>query len=168
MRGVGPPMSGKLNVSKALAEEVVRSFGEVRLRVFGTSMVPSILPGDLISIQRANLNEISLGEIILFAQDGRLFVHRVVSRVRGLDTSCLITRGDRLGHDDPAVLPSHFLGRVTCIERGHQQFEPASLAKGWKRLILRVLRCSDLATYAYLRLAAHWRTRFPRRAECQL
>ena len=38
-------------IASGLVGKVVRSFGKVRLCVFGTSMVPSILPGDLISIQ---------------------------------------------------------------------------------------------------------------------
>src|SRR4029077_19703438 len=84
-----------------LAEEVVRTFGELRLRVFGTSMVPSILPGDFVSIRRASLRDISPGEVVLFLRKGRLFVHRVVDRKMAAtantpEESCLITRGDRL------------------------------------------------------------------------
>src|SRR5580700_9072625 len=89
-----------------LAGDVVRTFGVVRLRVFGTSMAPAILPGDLLSIERASLNEISMGDVVLFQQRGRFFVHRVVdckrTAVAGThEKTCLITRGDRLGHDDP-------------------------------------------------------------------
>src|SRR5258707_2692787 len=97
-----------IELACGLAEEVVRTFGEVRLRVFGTSMVPSILPGDLVSIHRASLNDISPGEVVLFLRKGRLFIHRVVNRkvIETTDSpaeSCLITRGDRLRHDDPPV-----------------------------------------------------------------
>ena len=69
-----------IELACGLAEEVVRAFGEVRLRVFGTSMAPSILPGDLVLIQRASLDEILPGQVVLFLQRGRLFVHRVVDR----------------------------------------------------------------------------------------
>jgi signal peptidase I len=101
-------MNARENVSKALVEEVVRSTGEVRLRVLGTSMAPAMLPGDLVSIRRAGLDKISLGEVVLFAQNGRLFVHRVVGRnevsaAGNPEKPCLITRGDRLRHDDPPV-----------------------------------------------------------------
>ena len=63
-----------------LAGEVVRAFGELRLRVLGTSMVPSLHPGDLVSIQRASPSEVSTGEIALYLREGRLFAHRVVAR----------------------------------------------------------------------------------------
>ena len=150
-------MSASEKTSKALVEEVVRSFGKVRLRVLGTSMAPSVLPGDLISIERAQLNEISLGEIVLFFRDERLFVHRVVSRDVTRETPCLITRGDRLGHNDPPATAPELLGRVTCIERGHRRFEPGRRVTGWNRFIARVLRASDLATRAYLHFLARTR-----------
>jgi signal peptidase I len=160
-------MNGRGNVPAALASglagEVVRTFGEVRLRVFGTSMAPSILPGDLISIQRAGLREIFPGEVVLFSQKGRFFVHRVVCRAECLDEPfaaqgepCLITRGDRLCHNDPPVSSSELLGRVISIERDGRQVESTAQPSGWKRVIVRLLQTSDYATYAYVRLAALW------------
>jgi signal peptidase I len=153
-----------------LAEEVVRTFGVVRLRVFGTSMVPAILPGDLVSIQRASLNEISPGEVVLFQQRGRFFVHRVVHRKPAstpgiLDEPCLITRGDRLRHDDPPVTSAELLGRVASVERKSRKVElPARDSNRW---IARLLRASDRLTYLYVRLFDDWRTLFLRRAKCQ-
>src|SRR5260370_5992669 len=99
-----------------LAGEVVRTFGEIHLRVFGTSMVPSILPGDLISVQRAGLSEISRGEIVLYAREERLFAHRVVARVGSNDDPRLITRGDRLSYNDPPISSCELLGRVVSVQ----------------------------------------------------
>ena len=168
-----------------LAGDVVRTFGEVRLRVFGTSMVPSMHPGDLISVQRAGVSEISSGEIVLYSREGRMFVHRVVDRgvvpctgspeqpfaVQG--EPLLITRGDRLCHNDPPVSSSELLGRVTSIrrngiERGDLQVESLAQPSESNRLLLRLLQTSDYATYLYLRLAVLWgrfagRTFSPRR-----
>jgi signal peptidase I len=154
-------MSVQEKVSKAMVEEAVRSFGQVRLRVLGTSMTPSVLPGDLISVQRAELHEISTGEIVLFSRDERLFVHRAVSSATEGRARCLTTRGDRLGYNDPPVRASELLGRVVSIERGRQIFHPDNDVRGWKRLILGVLRASDLATRGYLRLAGMSRSGLP-------
>jgi signal peptidase I len=159
-----------IEVACGLAEEVVRIFGEVRLRVFGTSMVPSILPGDLVSVHRADLHDISPAEVVLFLQNGRLFVHRVVDRkvvaiAEGPEELCLITRGDRLRADDPPVCSAELLGRVVSIERDCRKVE--LLANGSNRLIIRLLQSSDHATSLYLRLTTCWRTLFLRRAKCQ-
>jgi signal peptidase I len=153
-----------------LTGEVVSTFGEVRLRVFGTSMVPSILPGDLVSIHRASLNDISPGEVVLYLREGRLFVHRVVDRkvaptAGNPEESCLITRGDRLRHDDPPISSTELLGRVVSIERDNRKVE--LLAQASNHLIVRLLQTSDRLTYLYLRVAACWRTLFLRRAKCR-
>jgi signal peptidase I len=148
------PMKRRENIAAMLAcdlaGEVVRTFGEVRLRVFGTSMVPSILPGDLICVQRAGVSEISTGEIVLYSRDGRMFAHRVVNPAGGAEKALLITRGDRLRDNDPPVFSSELLGRVTSVERGNFQKRPAIRLNGWERLIAGLLRHSDQATYLYV------------------
>jgi signal peptidase I len=162
--------NASMEMGCALAEEVVRVFGEVRLRVFGTSMAPSLLPGDLVSIQRASIEDVSPGEIVLFLQKGRLFVHRVVQRNApdagmGFGESRLITRGDRLLHEDPPVSASELLGRVVGIERDNRKIELP--AHGSNPLMARALQSSDRATYLYLRLASLCRNLFPRRDKCR-
>ncbi len=176
-------MSGRENVAATLAcgltGEIVRTFGEVRLRVFGTSMVPAILPGDLISVQRAGVPEISIGEIVLYSRDGRLFAHRVVGTARlsgsgGLHASLeafsvkvparpaggeptpvqarLITRGDRLRYDDPAVSSAELVGRVTCVERRGAEVDFSAWHGEWTRPLIRLLRASDFAANFYVRI----------------
>lgn len=172
-RHFGLPANRQRNDSRelvcGLAGEVVRNFGEVRLRVFGTSMVPSVLPGDLVLIHRADVEEISIGEIVLFLQMGRLFVHRVVDRkamtfADGREETFLITRGDRQRNNDSPVSSSELLGRVVSIEREHRQVD--LLPNGTNQFIARLLRSSDRVTSLYLLVATFSRTIFLRRAKC--
>ena len=156
---------GSNAIARGLVGEVVRTFGQVRLRVFGTSMAPSILPGDVISVQRAGLSEISPGEVILFTRNGDLAAHRVVAKTTTSSQSYLITRGDRLRENDPPVSSSELLGRVHLIERGRRRLQPATGLSGSKHIFALLLRSSDRATYLYLRLAALWQRPFTRRAE---
>ena len=162
--------NASIELACGLAEEILRTFGEVRLRVFGTSMVPAILPGDLVSIHHASLLDISQGEVVLYLRKGRFFVHRVVNRgivaTAGCPAEpCLITRGDRLRHDDPPVFPSEFLGRVSSIERGACKVDLSAHASN--HLMARLLQSSDRVTYLYSRLATHCLTLFLRRTKCQ-
>jgi len=165
------PENVSTTLACSMASEVVRTFGKVRLRVFGTSMLPSILPGDLISVQRAGLSGISSGEIVLYSREGRLFAHRVVGRAGSREDPRLITRGDRLSHNDPPVSSSELLGRVTSIRcgdgRGHRNARLAGRPNAREQMIVRILQTSDRATYFYLRLAGHWRSFFSGRADCQ-
>jgi hypothetical protein len=163
--------NASIELACGMTEEVVRTFGRVRLRVFGSSMATALLPGDLVSIQSAILEEISMGEIVLFQRDGRLFVHRVVgahrkSGANGTNEPCLITRGDRLLQDDPQVSSQELLGRVASVERDNRRVEVAKQgSNGW---IARLLRASDRFTYLYLRMCAGWRGLFFRGARCQV
>jgi signal peptidase I len=165
------PENASTALACGLASEVIRTFGRVRLRVFGTSMVPSILPGDLISIQRADLSEISIGEIVLYTREGRLFAHRAMARAGSQDDPRLVTRGDRLSYNDPLVSSLELLGRVTSIQCGdgldHRLVRPAARVVVWEQMIVRVLRTSELATSLYLRLAGYWRNFFLGRAACR-
>jgi signal peptidase I len=161
--------NASIELACGLAEEIVRKFGEVRLRVVGTSMVPSIIPGDLVSIHRASLQDIFPGEIVLFLQQGRLIAHRVVDRKTMAtedrpEEPCLITRGDRVRRIDPPVSSAELLGRVVSIERNERIVELS--ARVPNHLIARLLQSSDRVTYVYLRLASCWRALFLRRAKC--
>ena len=158
-------MAIKENAFTALAEEIVRSFGEVRLRLLGTSMAPALLPGDVVSVRRAKLDEISVGEIVLFARAGRFFVHRVVSTCTASVMPSLITQGDRLGHDDPPVNSCEFLGRIVSIERGNRKVGIAKSRSN--RLLARLLQSSEWATCLYVRLIAGWGSLHVPKGGCQ-
>ena len=165
-----PQGNASIELACGLAEEVVRTFGEVRLRVFGTSMVPSIIPGDLVLVRSAGLQEIFPGEVVLYMRSGRFFVHRVVERILiagedSLGESHLITRGDRLRRTDAPVSSAELLGRVVSIERDSRKVEIA--ASDSSLLIGRLLSSSDLMTSLYLRFAAFWPAHFIRREKCQ-
>lgn len=160
-----------MEMACGLAEEVVRTFGEVRLRVFGTSMAPAILPGDLVTIRRASLDEISAGEAVLFLQNGRLFVHRALGRamIAGPESSarpCLITRGDRLKHNDRPVSAQELLGRMVSLERDNRKIDLKS--NGPASALARLLRASNRLTYVYVRLSASVRSLFFRGVKCRV
>jgi hypothetical protein len=95
-----------------LALEGLRSFGELHLRASGVSMLPTLLPGDLLVIRRTNYDEISAGDIVLFRRDDSLFVHRVVES----DSASLMTRGDSMAAPDPEGA-IELLGKVISVER---------------------------------------------------
>jgi Peptidase S24-like len=160
-----------MEMASGLAEEVIRKFGELRLRVFGTSMAPAILPGDLVLVRRAGLDEISAGDVVLFGRAGRFFVHRTVclttaTSANGAAESRLITRGDRLQQDDPPVSSIEILGRVVSLVRNGREISLDS--RGTNHPFARLLRASDHLTFLYVRLLAGWRSLFFRGVKCRV
>jgi signal peptidase I len=165
-------VSNALATRLELAVEVARTFGTLRLRVTGTSMLPAIQPGDLLSIGRVDLRDTSPGEIVLFERGGRLFAHRIVSRGGGASDPYsskpyaskpyaskpyIVTRGDRLLENDPPVFQSELLGRVTSIQRARSRVRSRPWLDGPNRVLGRLLRSSDRATLVFLRVTALWR-----------
>jgi hypothetical protein len=128
------------DTADGLAVEVLGRFGEVRLRVTGSSMLPSVQPGDVLTIRRCVMSEVESGAIVLFTRDGRLFAHRVVAR----RNTHLVTRGDTLEWQDPPVRPDQLLGRVVTLTRNGRRRQPPVLTVG-RRLAAAVVRRSTRA-----------------------
>lgn len=108
----------------ALAEQVIRSGGPFRLRAWGTSMLPSIWPGDLLTIQQMDPGNVTPGDVLFVVREGRAVAHRFVEWRQTRRGVMCITRGDALPHDDPPVAASAMLGRVAGICRAGRSFEP--------------------------------------------
>ena len=98
-----------------LFARTLRLWGEARLHVTGTSMVPAIWPGDVLVVRRERCARMQVGDIAVYLRAGRLFVHRVVQVIEHQDQCWLVTRGDSLQDDDPPVSESEFLGRVAAV-----------------------------------------------------
>jgi len=96
-----------------LAAEVLTSGHILRLRAFGTSMLPSIWPGDILSVEPKPEQEIVAGDIVLVARRNRFFIHRLIEK----QDSRWITRGDSLPHNDDPVNSPEVLGRVSLIHK---------------------------------------------------
>jgi hypothetical protein len=107
-----------------LVVEMLRCHGTVYLKALGTSMLPSVWPGDLLTIQSAKHDEVSPGDIVLILRNSRFFVHRLVEMRRNQDGLLWITRGDALPRNDPPEASSELLGRVAGIRRGNRSFVP--------------------------------------------
>ena len=74
-----------------LAAEMLRSQGTVLLKAWGASMLPSVWPGDLLTIQNAAHDEVVPGDIVLMMRKNRFVVHRLVERRRDRDRFSWIT-----------------------------------------------------------------------------
>jgi hypothetical protein len=121
-----------------LISGVLAGRANVRFTVYGSSMWPFIRDGDIVTVAPcAGLP--SLGEVIVMKTlhgDG-LVVHRLIGRRGGL----LISRGDNATGADSPVPASHFLGRVSRVERGGS---PVMAGLGQERLLIALLSRHDI------------------------
>lgn len=99
---------------EALAVDVLRHSGRLRLQVRGESMLPALWPGDVVEIAARSLPSIRRGEIVFALREDHLFVHRFVARV-GADR--FVARGDSMPQADPLYEASALLGRIEGVVR---------------------------------------------------
>jgi len=128
-----------------LAGEVLRSSGTLRLQVMGWSMLPSVWPGDTLVVESVNSNAVSIGDIVLFGRDRRLFAHRVVAKRSRSGDSQVVTRGDAMPGVDSPLSEDELLGRVSLIVRNGKCIEPSRSLRFSERAVAALVRGSEVA-----------------------
>ncbi len=134
-----------------LVADVARSAGEVCLKVTGTSMLPAVWPGDVVTVRRCDLAQLQPGQIVLYRREGTLTAHRIirVSRDR------LVTRGDSLSSYDLPVRAFEIVGQVVSISRAGRYISPEQ--SSWQRAASSILRRSDFCTRLAMALSRRLR-----------
>ncbi len=144
-----PPSSDKVRLD--LAAEVLRRFGEVRFVARGSSMIPSIYPGDVLTVRSQGIAEARHGHIVLALREGRFWAHRLIRKWRQGNRFLLATRGDALPEEDPSLDESQVLGRVTSIVRYGKPVEFARVDDFSTKLLRWAVRNSNALAKALLR-----------------
>jgi len=135
----------------SLAAEVLLRRGILTLKAFGTSMLPTLWPGDVVAIQSCDFNEAAAGDIVLCMRDGRFYLHRLTKKTSP-GNNLLLTRGDSMPAPDPPVIASEVLGKVTEIRRGHRVIAPTRRPSPAMWALGRLLGHSNFCLRVALRL----------------
>lgn len=127
----------------------------------GSSMSPTLNPGDLLISRPRKATQVSLGDVLVFRYEGRLIAHRLIDFLPvgpgnvGAQRAFLITQGDALSESDPPIPADSLLGEVVLILPGF----------GWVALHARALAIAFLGLYSAWAALAVWRlTNWDKRA----
>ena len=82
-------------------------------------MLPTIWPGDLLTIESVSFERIEPGDVVLFEREERFFIHRVMRKCGAGESAgpSLVTRGDSMPVPDSPVWPTELLGRIISVKR---------------------------------------------------
>jgi signal peptidase I len=138
-----------------LATMLLRSGGTIRIRAFGTSMLPTIWPGDIILIEGSACDRLARGDVVLIKREESIVVHRLINT----DYPQWSTRGDAMPQNDPPVRPGDVLGRVREIHRGTRVIIANGQVRPHQRMLAWILCHSWLCRRAALRAHSVWRDR---------
>jgi len=147
----GRALSG--NDVGGLVRDLLRDGLPVKVTVTGSSMVPFIRAGDVVTLRPGAGAKGLPGGVIAFLRPGaRLVVHRVVTRTG----AGVVTRGDASPETDGPVGWSEVLGHVAGVERGGR---PVGLGLGPEGALIAALSRWGLLQ-AGIRLLLGLRRRF--------
>src|SRR5579864_7139215 len=96
-----------------LVSSMLRTGGAVKIKALGTSMLPTIWPGDILVIESISHDQLVCGELLAVRVQNEIRVHRLLEKT----APDWITRGDSMPQNDPAISPNDVLGRVSEIRR---------------------------------------------------
>ena len=111
-------------------------------------MIPILWPGDLVFVRPCDFAQLEPGMVIVFRQNERLVIHRIVRWEHG----AVVTRGDARARLDSPVDREDIIGRVDDVLRNGK---PVNL-KGspCQTFTASILRNSEVCTRLYLRCSS--------------
>jgi signal peptidase len=137
-----------------LGKEVLGSGASVRLRLRGWSMYPLVRNGDMVELIPASLNQVQIGDIVLFRADKRLLAHRIVRRTPGGQPVSLVPRGDNLlAEDRPIKDEADLVGQVRAVWRNGREIR---LDRGPAGYLGRLIARHTVAHYSVYGLTRLW------------
>ncbi|HTS34794.1 MAG TPA: S24/S26 family peptidase [Candidatus Solibacter sp.] len=153
MNSASPAPDAATAAKHELAREVLRTSGKLRLQVNGWSMLPTILPGDTLLVERAEAAAVSEGDIVLYGRERRFFAHRVISAAASHEGDQeIVTRGDAMPRPDAPVSHRELLGKVAGLVRHGKTIAPRPNLRIMDRAVAALARRSPIAARALVRV----------------
>lgn len=87
------------------------------LEASGFSMWPFVRDGEKLIVRKTLIEDLEVGEIILYRAQGKLVCHRLVRKIKKDDEYLLYSRGDNSLSLPELVAKDKFLGKVAGILR---------------------------------------------------
>ena len=100
--------------TKILEKPYTDILGYTAFEVVTGSMSGTIEIGDVIIVKLSHQDEIHIGDIVVFEQDGNLITHRV----KKMEEDKVITKGDANNTEDEPIKKENIIGKVK-IGRAH-------------------------------------------------
>jgi len=122
----------------------LRAGHAIRIRANGTSMLPAIWPGDVLTVAPSTAATPAPGDVALTLRDGRWVAHRVLERRAHGGAVALITRGDALDRADPIAVSTEILGIVVARNGQPIASAPTARTRWLMKLADRVVRSAPL------------------------
>jgi hypothetical protein len=107
-----------------LSAGVLGRGGAFRFRARGTSMVPFLRDGDMLTVEPVEATALRLGDVVLYrVAREQLAAHRLVARRADGEGVVWVARGDAATGPGELVRAERVLGRVVRVQRGKRTLD---------------------------------------------
>ena len=97
----------------ALSTELIENSGGLRVRAHGSSMLPTIRSGDILTVEKVDSNRLRIGDVVLIQNaSSSVLAHRIIKRDGDRWTTC----GDALNMHDAPFSADQLIGIVRSFE----------------------------------------------------
>ena len=98
--------------------------------------IPFLRKDDVITIDKGNINEIKIGDIVVFKNENRWIAHRLIKKCTKNNKKYLLTKGDTCWHTDLLFSENNFIGKVASYSRKSKQYDLNTTIFKFKGLFL--------------------------------
>lgn len=110
------------NLSELLRESLNR-YGCIWVRLVGKSMLPFLRSETAIFVRKADIKEISLGDIVLYKKDDIAIAHRVIKKVKQDGRIFLRAKSDISFSSEPLISDEELIGKVVAFKRFNREIK---------------------------------------------
>lgn len=107
----------KTEAAISLRKKLIENNHAVKAEAAGYSMFPFMLPGDEQTISPVPMEDIAIGDVVVFEHADKWISHRVISIQNKNNEITLTLRGDTCIQLDPLVTKTNYIGKTTAFER---------------------------------------------------
>ena len=144
---LGKKQAKKENVAFSLLEERIESGKIFDFEVSSNSMSPLLEPGDTVSVNKAKLQDLQKGDIIVYRANENLCVHRYIYKFKKDEYSGFIAKGDNTYcFDQLPISMEQLVGKVISIRKNKKTIDLERTS--WR--IINYLLASISAIQAYV------------------
>ena len=129
-----------LNELKDLGKQLLQSGQRANFSLGGNSMYPYLRNGDVATVANLPMQDLKLGQIVVFEQQGKWIAHRLVAIHRADSRITLVSQGDSTLKVDSPIGQDDYLGVLESFSRNgerHQMNSFVARQMAWTMVNLR-------------------------------
>jgi signal peptidase I len=119
----------------------------IKIRVNGTSMYPFLQNDDLVEIEKTDLEDLEIGDIVVFKNQDRWLAHRLIKKQISEGETKLITKGDSCLKFDETFGKELYVGKITNFERENKSYSLND--SSFKTFTKRIINSNGLMNYVF-------------------